>query len=95
MEKIEIIDRKFLESGLSHMEFGAVHSTIERAKKTGKIFIPSQWNTVIQTARTAAPYVGVQLSHEDCWDFKNVATSRFCNTRTDMKGDRVNWLTTK
>ena len=41
MDKIEIIDQKLLESGHSHMEFGAMHSTIERAKKTAKIFIPS------------------------------------------------------
>ena len=34
-------------------------------------------------------------SYEDSWDFKNVATSRFCNTRTDTKRDRVNWLTIK
>ena len=51
LDKIEIIDQKFLES---HMEFGGMRSTIERAKKTAKISIPSQWNTVIQTARTAA-----------------------------------------
>ena len=55
MDKIQIIDQKFLESGHSHMEFGAIHSTAERAKKTAKIVIPSQWITVIQTARTAAP----------------------------------------
>ena len=54
MDKIEIIDQKLLESGHSHMEFGAMHSTIERAKKTAKTFIPSHWNTVIQTARNAA-----------------------------------------
>ena len=41
-DKIEIIDQKFLESGHSHMEFGAMHSTVERAKKTAKIFVPSQ-----------------------------------------------------
>ena len=41
-DKIEIIDQKFLESGHSHMEFGAMHSTIERSKETGKILIPSQ-----------------------------------------------------
>ena len=40
-DKIEIIDQKFLKSGHSHMEFDAMHSTIERAKKTAKIFIPS------------------------------------------------------
>ena len=31
MDKIEIVDQKFLESGHSHMEFDAMHSTIERA----------------------------------------------------------------
>ena len=65
-------------------------SAIERAKKTAKISVPSQWNTVIQTARTAAP-----LNHEDSWNFKNVATSRFCDTKTDIQGDRVNWLPIK
>ena len=42
MDKIEITDETFLESGHSHMEFGAMHSTIERSKETGKILIPSQ-----------------------------------------------------
>ena len=54
MDKIEITDETFLESGHSRMEFDAMHSTTERAKKTAKIFFPSHWNTVIQTARTAA-----------------------------------------
>lgn len=61
------------------------------------IFNPSQWNTVIQTAQSAAPYVVVPLNHEDNWDFKKkkVATSSLRNTKTDMTGDRVNWWTIK
>ena len=70
-------------------------SATERAKKTAKIFVPSQWNTVTQTALTAVPYAVAPLNHEDCWNFKNVATSRFCNTKTDMKGERRNWPTIK
>ena len=57
-----------------------------KSKENSRDFHPKPVNTVIQTARTAAPYVVVPLSHEDNWNFKNVATSRFCNTKTDMKG---------
>ena len=35
------------------------------------------------------------LAMKTAWTFKNVAASRFCNTKTDMKGDRVNWLNIK
>ena len=52
-------------------------------------------HTFVTDYNLALHYIVAPLSHEDSWDFKNVATPRFCNTRTDMKGDRVNWLTTK
>ena len=73
------------------MEFGAMHSTIERAKKTAKNVIPLSSRPL----ELQHHYVVVPLSHADSWNFKNVATSRFCNKRTDRKGDRVNWLTIK
>ena len=93
---IEVIVLKILESGhYTQMECDAMHSTIERAKKTATIYIPGQWNTVIQSARAAAPYVVVPLNHEDVWDFKKLATSRLRNTKTDFKGDKVNWLAIK
>ena len=90
-DKIKITDKKFLQSGHSQMEFDAMHFTIERAKKTAKNVIPLSSRPL----ELQHHYVVVPLSHADSWNFKNVATSRFCNTRTDMKGDRVNWLTTK
>lgn len=95
IDNIEVIDQKFLESGHTQMECDAMHSAIERAKKTATIYIPGQWNTVIQSARAAAPYVVVPLNHEDVWDFKKLATSRLRNTKTDFKGDKVNWLAIK
>ena len=77
------------------MKFDGMHSTRERAKKTAEIFIPSQWTLSSRPLELLHWYVGVPLNHEDSRDFKNVASSRFCNTKTDMKGGRLNWLTIK
>ena len=100
MDKIEIIDQKFLESGHSQMDFDAMHSTIERATTTTttkRQRFSSQASETLSSRQLELLYhmLSYHLAMKTAWTFKNVAASRFCNTKTDMKGDRVNWLNFK
>ena len=92
---IESIDQKFLESGHTHMECDSMHSAIERAKKFTTINVPDEWNLVVQMARKGKPYTVIPLTHESVLDFKEYAKSKLRNTRTDLQGNRVNWLKIK
>ena len=92
---VHTIDQKFLESGHSQMECDSMHSTIERAKQVTTVYAPGGWHTVVQMARKSAPYTVIPLTHADILDFKLLATSKLRNTKTDMLGNRVNWLKIK
>ena len=65
-------DHKFMESGHSHMEVDSVHSTIERAKKAGPIYAPSQWYTAARMARRSRPYHVIEMQTTDFLNFKEV-----------------------
>lgn len=96
IDHIEVIDQKFLESGHSHMECDSIHAAIERAKRNITIYIPHQWNTVMQLARSSqAPYTVVPLEHSGFYDFKKIATMTTRDTKSDTGGARVNWLKIK
>ena len=72
-----------------------MHASIETAKKNVKVSIPDQWNTVIECARPKQPYVIQGLQYRDVLDFKHVAATSLRNTKTDVNGQRVNWLKVK
>jgi hypothetical protein len=91
-EHISTIDQHFLESGHTQMECDAMHSAIEFAKSKTSIYVPSQWDTVLQMARRKDPYTVVPLKYYDIWNFKEVAAQRLQNTKIDTNGKRVNWF---
>lgn len=66
-ETLDIINHKFFERGHSHMESDAIHSSIEHAKKNTSVHVPSNWNTVILTARQKKPYIIVPVNTETSW----------------------------
>ena len=43
-------------------------------------------------ARKSKPYLVIPLKHRNIIDFKKVASARIRNTKTDIRGQRVNWL---
>ena len=63
-----MINHKFLESGHIHKEVDSMHAAVEFAKKKTNIFVPSQWDTVLQMARRRHPYNVVPLKHTDSGD---------------------------
>lgn len=71
-KNINTIDHKFLESGHTQNECDSVHSAVEFAKRKTKIYVPSQWDTVITMARRRDPYHVIPLGYTDILDFKDV-----------------------
>ena len=58
------------------MEVDSMHAAVEFAKKKTKIFVPSQWDTVLQMARRRHPYNVVPLKHTDIYGFKKYQSDR-------------------
>lgn len=44
------------------MEVDSVHSAVERAKKSTKVFIPDDWYNIIRVARRKKPYIIIPLT---------------------------------
>ncbi|KAK7506012.1 hypothetical protein BaRGS_00002734 [Batillaria attramentaria] len=89
---IKVITHKYLETGHTHMECDSMHSAITFAKRHTSIYTPSEWDIVLRMARRGQPYVVIPLKHTDFLDFKSLASTAIRNTKTDLKGNKVNWL---
>ena len=68
------------------MEVDSIHKRVEDAKKSTSIFIPSQWDTVIQMARKKDPYTVIPMRHTDFIDLKTLSSNSV------GKRDGVSWL---
>ncbi|MCG8049000.1 MAG: hypothetical protein N0E48_25925 [Candidatus Thiodiazotropha endolucinida] len=92
---VHTIEQKFLESGHTQMECDSMHSSIEHAKKRTSIFVPDQWDTVIHMARRNKPYVVIPLRFNNFFDLKMHTQNNYKNFKTDVEGNKVNWLKVK
>lgn len=77
-EKINSIEHKYLIPGHTQNEGDSVHSVIERhikkARRSGPIYLPQQYYTLIQTAKkTGKPYKVIELTYRDFLDVKQLA----------------------
>ena len=77
------------------MECDSIHASIEHAKKLTKVYVPSQWETVVRLARHKQPYVVVPLKYFDFMDFQLFKEKNFGPMKTDVNGEKVNWLKIK
>ena len=91
----QIISHKFLESGHSTMESDSIHAAIETAKKNTRIYVPSQWDTVIAMARKKNPYRVIPMSFSSFKDIKDLKSTNYNSVKIDQNGDKVNWLKIK
>ena len=95
MTPIASITHNFLESGHSHMECDAMHSSIESAKKYSDVFTMLDWITIFRQARRRNPFTVEHLRHPDFYDFQKYAQQVMKNKRQDEDGNCVNWLLVK
>ena len=95
IDNIRVITHKYLETGHTMMECDSMHAAITFAKRHTPIYTPSGWDIILRMARRGQPYVVIPLKHLDFLDFKRLASMAIRNTKTDLKGNRVNWLAIK
>lgn len=74
------------------MECDSIHSTIERAKKSTSIYVPSNWNTVISMARRNNPYLVIPMKYDDVIHFKTFASISCPNLKMCSLGEKINWM---
>lgn len=67
------VNHIYLEKGHTQNEGDSVHSVIERAKKGKKIFVPSQWYSLIHCAkRTGNPYNVIEMEQRNFYNFRTI-----------------------
>lgn len=93
---IQSIRHKFLIVGHTQNESDCMHSVIEKQKKkvlrSGPIYIPAQWVTLIKTAKQHGKAYDVkELSTEDFYDFKKFSENIGKNFNKDINGQQIYW----
>lgn len=94
--RVKSITHKFLIRGHSQNEGDNVHSVIEkqikRHLKSGAIYSPQTYSTLIRTAKkTGSPYKVVEMTHEQFYDVKVLQESWGTNFSNDDDRNQVNW----
>ena len=72
-----------------------MHASIEFAKRNVPIHIPSDWHTIVRTARRKQPYTVIPLENESFIDFKRVAKENTCFAKKDSDGSNMEWMKLK
>lgn len=96
MLTVKSITHKFLIRGHSQNEGDNVHSVIEkqikRYLKSGPIYIPEQYKTLIGTAKkTGKPYTVVEMAHDKFYDVKALQESWGTNFSIDAEKNQIKW----
>lgn len=94
---IKSITHKFLVSGHTQNEGDNAHSVIEknikRCLKSGPIYTPDQYVTLVKTAKkTGTPYTVMELSYEDFFDLKKLTMQTSFNFNKDTLGGNVKFM---
>lgn len=97
--KVQRITHKFLIKGHTQNEADAVHATIQRnisrALKCSPVYVPSQYITLIKTAKRGTPYTVKELSHDSFYDLKSLITVGNNNYTKTEDGEKVKWVDIK
>jgi hypothetical protein len=66
-----------------------IEKNIKRALKSGPIYTPSQYVTLVRTAKkTGKPFNVIEMSHDDFFDLKNLTESTFNFNKNDMEENK-------
>ncbi|XP_050300714.1 uncharacterized protein LOC126739194 isoform X1 [Anthonomus grandis grandis] len=93
--KIKTITHKFLEKDIPIQNEGdSMHATIEKEKKrvlkSGPVYIPAQWVTIIRSAKkTRVPYKVNEISCRDIYDLKALSTAMSNNFVKNSNSEKV------
>uniref|UniRef100_A0A2S2NJY1 DUF7869 domain-containing protein n=2 Tax=Schizaphis graminum TaxID=13262 RepID=A0A2S2NJY1_SCHGA len=93
---IDSITHKFLVVGHTQNEGDTAHSVIEKqikkSLKSGPIYLPTQYVSLIQTAKkTGHPFKVKELGYSDFYDIKNITECNKKNYSINYDGEKVIW----
>ena len=87
-----IVDHKFMIPGHSYLPNDRDFSSIEKAnRRTQHVFVPEDWCTLVETARTKNPFHVVRMVKEDFVSTKNIR-SEIVYRKVNTKKEKVEWL---
>jgi len=91
----ECIEHLYFESGHSQMECDSVHSAIENACRHQNIYAPTDYYSVVRSARRNSPYEVVVMGTEMFSDYRSLSQILLKNKTKATDGNVVNWLKVK
>jgi len=91
---------KFLTVGYTQNEGNSMHARIEseaqRILKSGPIYEPSQWVSIIKCAKkNGKPYIVNEVQQDELYDLKKLSTDLGNNYNINEDGDKVLWNSIK
>ena len=88
----KLVDHKFMLSGHSYLPNDRDFGSIEKAnRKTQHIFVPDDWCTLVEKARTKNPFVVIRMSTDDFVSIQNVR-SQIVYRKKNTQKQKVDWL---
>ncbi|KAK2555751.1 hypothetical protein P5673_022331 [Acropora cervicornis] len=91
----DILNHKFLTRGHTFLKNDSDFAQIEKRKASAKVFVPSDWFSVVREASRRSPFEVVAMQQEEFKNYKDFIRSRYTN-RHFSSGDSVfrdvHWL---
>jgi len=92
---IDCIEHLYFESGHSQMECDSVHSAVENACRHQNIYAPTDYYSIVKSARRNNPYNVTVMDTEMFHDYKFLSQSMLKNRTKGTDSTVVNWLKVK
>ena len=87
-----VVDHKFMISGHSYLPNDRDFGSIENAnRRTQHVFVPEDWCTLVERARTKNPFHVVRMKRADFVSTKTIR-SEIVYRKVNTKKEKVDWL---
>lgn len=107
IDHIDIIEKKFLESGHTQMEVDSMHASIENTSRNVSVTSVADWKNIFKLARKkrvktvnnekhcVEPYKVREFKYDEMLDLKKLAQQLVKNREKDNLHEKVNWMKIK
>ena len=75
----DILNHKFLTRGLTFLKNDSDFAQIEKRKASTKVFVPSDWFSVVREASRRSPFEVVAMQQEEFKNYKDFVRSKYTN----------------
>ena len=90
--KYTVVDHKFMISGHSYLPNDRDFGSIENAnRRTQHVFVPEEWCTLVERARSKNPFQVVRMKQENFVSLKKIR-AEIVYRKVNTKKEKVEWL---